>query len=116
MLAKADSLNLGLFVDGVIAQLDGALQHVQTADLLQPLVDPLPAAVHIGIDLALALLGAAALAVDEALGAGGQGADAAGQVQVALAALVAVMLQGSHALIAGQGIGIAGSAAGSPRL
>ena len=111
-LARNDGyyIDLNFVVGGVVADLDGALEHVQTADGGQALDDALPAAFHVGIHLALAVLGAAALAVDQALGAGGEGADAAGEVQVALAALVAVMLQGSDTLVAGQGIGVAAGA------
>ena len=55
-------------------QLCGAAEDIQTALGLQALNDALPAAVHLGADLALAVLGAAAGAVDQALGAGSDGA------------------------------------------
>ena len=87
--------------------LGGAFQHVQTALGLQALNNALPAAVHLRADLALAVLGAAAGTVHQALGAGGDGADAAGQVQIALTALAAVVFQRSNALEAGQLDGIA---------
>ena len=74
----------GHFIVGsVVAHLDGALQCIQTAHLGQTALDPLPAALHVGVDLTHAVLGAAALAVDQALGAGSQGADAAGEIQEA---------------------------------
>ena len=93
--------------------LGGAAQNIQTALSLQTLNDALPAAVHGGVDLTLAVLGAAAGAVHQTLGAGGDGADAASQVQEALAALAAVVFQRGHALEAGQ---LDGVAAGVNRL
>ena len=56
-----------LYVVGVVPQLHGALDHVQAAHLLQAAVDALPAAFHVVVHLAHAVLGAAALAVDQAL-------------------------------------------------
>lgn len=62
---------------GIIAQLHGLVQKfLGTTLLFQPLIDFLPRTVLFGIDLALAVLRAAALTVDEALGAVHDGTDA----------------------------------------
>ena len=92
----------------VVAQLNGlGLELLQAALGGQAGVDLLPGAVLVGADLALAVLRAAALAVDEALGAVHDGADAAGEVQIALGAGVAGLLRQRHAVVARvvQGIG-----------
>ena len=110
--AFADGLNIvvdDLEVDlVVIAELDWlVLELLQAALGGEALVDLLPGAVLVGADLALAVLRAAALAVDQALGAVHDGADAAGEVQIALGAGVAGLLRQRHAVVARvvQGIG-----------
>ena len=93
---------------GVVPQLDGLIQELLGAALLlQTLIDLLPGAVLHGIDFALAVLGAAALAVDQALGAVHDGADAAGDVQIALGAGAAGLLGQGHAMMSDvvQGVG-----------
>ena len=85
---------------GIIAQLHGLVQKfLGTALLFQPLIDFLPRTVLFGIDLALAVLRAAALTVDEALGAVHDGADASRDVQVALRAGAAGLLRQRHAVV-----------------
>ena len=100
-----DDLEIDL---AVVPQLDGlALQLRQPSLLAQALVDLLPGAVLIGIDLALAVLRAAALTVHQALCAVHDGADAAGHVQIALGAGVAGLLGEGHAVMAAviEGVG-----------
>ena len=109
----ADSLDIvvdGLEVDlGPVADLDGqGGQLTQTALGGQTLLDLFPCAVLVGINFALAVLGAAALAVDQALGAVNDGADAAGGGQVALGAGVAALGGQGHAVMAGVVQGVAG--------
>ena len=102
------SLDLVHIGHGVIPQLDGLIQEFLGATLLfQTLVNLFPCAVLLGVNLALAVLRAAALAVDQALGAVHDGADAAGDVQIALGAGAAGLLRQGHAMMAGviEGIG-----------
>ena len=111
--ALADLLDVlidDLEVDlGVVTQLDGlGSQFAQTALSCQLLLDLLPGAVLVGADFALAVLGAAALAVEQALGAVNDGADAAGDVQVALSAGLASLLGQGHAVVTGVIQGITG--------
>ena len=99
----------GVHIDlGVVPQLHGLVQEfLGSALLFQALVDLLPGAVLLGVNFALAVLGAAALAVDQALGAVHNGANAAGDVQIALGAGTAGLLGQGHAMMAHivQGIG-----------
>ena len=101
-----DDLEVGL---GVVPDLDRlCLQFADAALCLQTLLDLLPCAVLVGADLALAVLGAAALAVDQALGAVHDGADTAGHGQVALGAGIASLFRQCHAMVAGVVQGVAG--------
>ena len=94
---------------GVITNLNGlGSQLAQTALCRQTLLDLFPGAVLVRADLALAVLGTAALAVDQALGAVHDGADAAGHVQIALSAGIAGLLGQSHAVMAGVVQGVRG--------
>ena len=100
-----DDLEIDL---AVITKLDGlALELPETALLAETLVDLLPGAVLVGVHFALAVLGAAALTVHQALGAVHDGTDAAGHVQIALSAGVAALLGQGHAVMAAviEGIG-----------
>ena len=100
-----DFLHIG---HGVVPQLDGLIQEFPGSSLLlQTLVNLFPGAVLLGINFALAVLGAAALTVDQALGAVHNGADAAGDVQIALGAGTAGFLGQRHAVMTDvvQGIG-----------
>ena len=101
------SLLLYILVGGVIAKLDRAFQRIQTTHLSQTALDPFPAALHIGIDLTHTVFGTAALTVYKAFGTGSDGADATGQIQIALTALLAVVLQRGNTLKTGEGIGVA---------
>ena len=92
----------------VVPQLNGLLQELlRPALLLKALIDVFPRAVLLGVDLALAVLGAAALAVHQALGAVRDGADTAGGVQIALGAGTAGLFRQRHAVMTHivQGIG-----------
>ena len=99
----------GVHIDrGVITQLNGLIQELPGSALLfQALVDLLPGAVLLGIDFTLAVLGAAALSVYQALGAVHNGADAAGDIEIALGAGAAGLLRQGHAVVSDviQGIG-----------
>ena len=64
----------------------------------QTVVDLDPRTVVLGISLALAVLLAAARAVDKALGALGHGADAAGRAEYAVAAHAAVFVEHANSL------------------
>ena len=85
---------------GVVPQLNGLIQKFPGSSLLfQALVNLFPGAVLLGVNFAFAVLGAAALAVDQALGAVHNGADAAGDVQIALGAGAAGLLGQGHAVV-----------------
>ena len=102
------SLDLLHAGDGIVAQLDGLVEEFFCPPLFfQALIDLLPRTVLFGIDLALAVLCTAALAVDKALRAVHDGTDAAGRVEVALGARTAGLLRQRHAMVADvvQGIG-----------
>ena len=102
------SLDLVHVGHGVVPQLNGLIQKfLGTTLLFQTLVNLFPCAVLLGVDLAFAVLRAAALAVDQTLGAVHDGADAAGDVQIALGAGAAGLLRQGHAMMAGviEGIG-----------
>ena len=87
---------------GIVTDLNAlGSQFSQTALSSQTLLDLLPGAVLIGADLTLAVLGAATLTVDQALGAVNDGADAAGHVQIALSAGIASLLGQRHTVMAG---------------
>ena len=91
----------GVYIDlGVIPKLDALGQEfLRPSLLLQALIDLLPGAVLLGVDFALAVFGTAALAVNQALGAVYNGADAAGDVQIALGAGAAGLLGQGHAMV-----------------
>ena len=72
---------------------------VKRAKLFQTLVDEGPGAVLVLVNLALALVGAAARPVEQVLGADGNGADAAGFSQHALPACPAALKPGAAAFI-----------------
>ena len=80
----------------------------QVMSRLKALLDFLPCAVFVRVNFAFAVLRAAALAVNQALGAVHDGADAAGDVQVALSAGVAGLLRQCHAVMTLVVQGIAG--------
>ena len=93
---------------GVVPQLNGLIQEFfGSALLFQTLIDLLPGAVLLGVNFTFSVLGAAALAVDQTLGAVHNGADAAGDVQVALGAGAAGLLRQGHAVMSDvvQGVG-----------
>ena len=100
-----DDLEIDL---GVVAQLHAlSLQLIQAALSSQTLLDLLPSTILIGADFTLAVLGAATLAVEQALGAVHDGANAAGHVQIALCAGVTSLLGQCHAVMAGVVDGVA---------
>ncbi len=85
---------------GIIPKLNGLSQELgETTLFLQSPVDLLPCAVFVGIHFAFAVLRAAALSVDQALGAVHDGADTAGYVQIALRACITALLRQSHAMM-----------------
>ena len=85
-------------LQGVVARLGRALKLGELSQRLEALVDQVPAAVLVLADLALPVVRAAAGAVDEALRAHGDRADAAGVRQEAVAALAAAFLAGPQPL------------------
>ena len=93
---------------GVVPELNLLIQELLGTTLFgKTLIDFRPGAVLLGVDFALAILGTAALTVHQALGAVHNGADAAGDVQIALGASAAGLLGQRHAMMTGvvQGVG-----------
>src|SRR4030042_252276 len=81
---------------------------MQLPPFLEAVINQFPAAVAVRGDFTFAVIGAAAGAADKALGAGGEGADTAGMVQEALAALVTAFRTFPFAAGAAQINGITG--------
>ena len=93
---------------GVTLVGSGGKQPVFLAQFHQPVVDLDPGAIIFRVDLALAVLLAAAGTVDQTLGTLGNGADAAGAAQHAVAAHPAVFVENTHPFHLAQEHGVIG--------